>query len=253
MTDNTTNVNNANPTTTPDSSVPATDLAPDLAAAMPADSAPQPDSSGSQQNPFDFTRLAGSSSPSESHDSQVDSQPSSAPAQDDYAIDYGPSWRGSDAERTAITGLAHNAGLPADAAGKFVASVIDYYADAEKQNNQQELEALQTLWGKDFDKNMQGAAKALNRFADEMGLDSTQRQAYSRPEAFLLVHHILSRHLGEQRALGASSPATPASGANDYESFMKTPGVAEILANPLHPQYRAIADQANRALGQKVY
>ena len=187
-----------------------------------------------------------------------DNAPQDAAAQPetttDYAPDYGANWHGTEDERAAITDLAQKAGLSVEGAGKFVSSVLDYYIEQNQQNNQKEFAALQELWGKDFDKKLGATCQALNQFANEMGLDNQQRQAYMRPEAFLLVNHLLSR-LGEHPALGVSSPAPAVAGKTEYERIMNDPesDVHDILLNPNHPKYKETAEKMNALAGVNLF
>lgn len=196
-----------------------------------------------QTNPFDFTAVQSDAPQNTAAQTETTT---------DYAPDYGANWRGTDDERVAITGLAQKAGLSVEGAGKFVSSVLDYYTEQQQQNNQKEFAALQELWGKDFDKKLGATCQALNQFANEMGLNNVQRQAYMRPEAFLLVNHLLSR-LGEHPAVGTSSPSITAK--SEYEQIMSDPSneVHDILMNPNHPKYRETADRMNRLAGVNLY
>ncbi len=196
-------------------------------------------------NPFDFTAVQSDAPQNTAAQTETTT---------DYAPDYGANWRGTEDERVAITDLAQKAGLSVEGAGKFVSSVLDYYTEQQQQNNQKEFAALQELWGKDFDKKLGATCQALNQFANEMGLDNVQRQAYMRPEAFLLVNHLLSR-LGEHPAMGVNSPASSVSGKAEYDRIMKDPEneVHEILMNPNHPKYRETADKMNALAGVSLY
>ena len=198
-------------------------------------------------NPFDFTANAAKQETPQDAATQTETTT-------DYAPDYGANWRGTDDERVAITDLAQKAGLSVEGAGKFVSSVLDYYTEKNKENNEKEFAALQELWGKDFDKKLGATCQALNQFANEMGLDNVQRQAYMRPEAFLLVNHLLSR-LGEHPSIGVNSPAPAISGKAEYDRIMGDPEneVHDILLNPNHPKYRETADKMNALAGIKLY
>ena len=226
------------------------DNATQTADATPEATAPVAESSTQQQstttgNPFDFTAVKS--------DAPQDTV-AQAETTTDYSPDYGANWRGSDEERSAITDLAQKAGLSVEGAGKFVSSVLDYYTEQNQQNNQKEFAALQELWGKDFDKKLGATCQALNQFANEMGLDNQQRQAYMRPEAFLLVNHLLSR-LGEHPALGVSSPAPAVAGKSEYDRIMSDPGneVHDILINPNHPKYKETAEKMNALAGVNLF
>ena len=228
------------------------DNAPQTEAVTPEATAPATETTEQQQatsgNPFDFTANVVQAQ------TETPQEPAQAETTSDYAPDYGANWRGTDEERTAINGLAQKAGLTAEHAGKFVSSVLDYYADRNQQNAQKDFEALQELWGKDFDKKLGATCQALNQFANDKGLDNTQRQAFMRPESFLLAEYFVSR-LGEHPAMGVNSPAPAISGKAEYERIMGDPEneVHDILMNPNHPKYRETADKMNARAGIKLY
>ncbi len=221
---------NQTPDVTPQTSSPAT---------QPTDQQP------TASNPFDFTAVQSDSPQNSSAHPETTT---------DYAPDYGANWHGTDDERSAINNLAQQAGLSVEGAGKFVSSVLDYYTEQQRQNNASEFAALQELWGKDFDKNLGATCQALNQFANEMGLDDAQRQAFMRPEAFLLVNHLLTR-LGEHPAVGVNSPSPVMNAKAEYDRIMADPEneVHEILINPNHPKYRETADRMNALAGFHLY
>lgn len=206
-------------------------------------------SPSAQPDPFNFIGASGKENEavvsSLTHASPPDANP-------DYSIDFGPGYRGSDSEREFLTSTAHKHNISAESASGFFRDAIDYYTAQVQEHNQTELKALQDLWGADFDRRMGRAASELDNFCRNLGISPDQASAYMSPEAFFLVDYFVSR-LSESRAVGTKSAAVAATGKAAYESMMSDPAIADILANPNHPQYRAIADRANRALGSDVY
>lgn len=217
---------------------------PEPALPTPADPAPTPEQPAPPANPFDFT--------------QFTDEPETAPAEppadpSPYQIEFGEQFVGSADDRELITKHAQACGLEAATASKFVNAVYAGIRERQQEHDAAELQALQNIWGADFDRNTHATGKLIFDACKELGVPQEAMVSFMRPDTYLLVNHLRSK-MGETRAVGLATPSRK-EGPEDAMRLLNAPGSEEvsILSNPNHPKYRETADAMNKRFGVNLF
>ena len=182
--------------------------------ASPVDS-PPPANPPVPSNPYDFSGGA------EQPDPDPGSPPPLSPQEEtEYEIDFGEGFVENDALRDMLKGHARAAGLPADAAGKFLSEVAASIRADEEAAFKEAVEALKDEWGAEYETNV-SAAKAFARMTGVGGLKG-----------------------------GGQIPAKT-DPADEAQAILSDPNhrYYKAIADPSHPQWREATDYYNKLVG----
>lgn len=197
-----------------------------------------------QVNPFDFT-----AEPEEDGgDSTAD-----APEEGEYTLDFGADFGGTDDVRNLITKQAREAGISAEAGSKFVAAVCRGLKEGVIAQGQAAYKQLEDVWGAEFGKNMKGTKATLHGMLKEGVISESEVAGLMNPAVFKLVNHLRSR-MGEGASVGTKQAAKE-DPATEYARIMNDTKSHEfqVLMNPSHPEYKAIAERVNKLVGRRLY
>lgn len=196
-----------------------------------------------EQNPFDFT-----AEPEEESEESAD-----APEEGEYTLDFGADFGGTDEVRSMITKHARDAGISAEAGSKFVAAVCRGLKEGVIAQGQAAYKQLEDVWGADFGKNMKGTKATLHGMLKEGVISESEVAGLMNPAVFKLVNHLRSR-MGEGASVGTKQAAKE-DPATEYARIMNDTKSHEfqVLMNPSHPEYKAIAERVNKLVGRRLY
>ena len=198
-------------------------------------------------NPFDFTTV-------EDAEAEGGGKPEAAEDGAEYKPDFGANFNEDDKTRAAVTQLARDAGLPADAAGKFVAGMCDMFKQQDMEKAKAEYDGLREDWGAKFEQNMVETGKYLKGMLMRGEIRAEDAGQLQNPAVYRLVQTMRSK-LGEGKVAGASAQGTPTNSQTVLDDILNNPQnpMYKILANPRDPKYRETADQVNRMAGFRLY
>ena len=132
--------------------------------ASPVDS-PPPANPPVPPNPYDFSGGAEQPVP------DPGSTPPLSPQEEtEYEIDFGEGFVENDALRDMLKGHARAAGLPADAAGKFLSEVAASIRADEEEAFKEADEALKDEWGAEYETNVSAAKAFARKLSVESGV-----------------------------------------------------------------------------------
>ena len=217
---------------------------------QPGASTPQETGDGAAGggNPFDFTtapegEAEGGGKPEATEEEAAD-----------YKPDFGANFNEDEKTRAAVTQLARDAGLPADAAGKFVAGMCDMFKQQDAERAKADYDGLREDWGAKFEQNMVDTGKYLKGMLTRGEIRAEDAGQLQNPAVYRLVHAMRSK-LGEGKVAGASAQGTPTNSQTVLDDILNNPQnpMYKILANPRDPKYRETADQVNRMAGFRLY
>lgn len=196
-----------------------------------------------EQNPFDFT-----AEPEEESEESAD-----APEEGEYTLDFGDAFGGTDDVRNLITKQAREAGISAEAGSKFVAAVCRGLKEGVIAQGQAAYKQLEDVWGAEFGKNMKGTKATLHGMLKEGVISESEVAGLMNPAVFKLVNHLRSR-MGEGGSVGTKQAAKE-DPATEYARIMNDTKSHEfqVLMNPSHPEYKAIAERVNKLVGRRLY
>lgn len=202
-------------------------------------------------NPFDF------SAEEEDEGGEAESEPSAdgegEAGGEEYVLDFGAAFGGSDEVRGMITRHAREAGITAEAGSRFISRVCEELRVGAQRAAVDGYKALEEEWRGDFEVKMRGCKQVLRGLVRSGAVSEQDVQALMHPAVFRVVD-ALRAGAGEVGAVGVKAGAT-LSNKEAYQRIMNDPkGEAfQILMNPSHPKYRETADYVNRLAGVKVY
>lgn len=191
-------------------------------------------------NPFDFTNIE-----PEPQEQQAPDVPNDTP----YVLDMGTDYDGNQETTDMITQAAQKCGLDAGAAGQFVGQVCAGLKAAQDQAVKQANEALMKEWGSSYDSNMKGAGQFLAAMARQLGIEDTQ--PLMNPAVFRLAH-AMRQMGGEKMAAGTTATDTRTS-QQRFDAIMADPSKQAILMNPMHPDYKRVAAEANACMPSPLF
>lgn len=196
------------------------------------------------QNPFDFT-----AEPEEESEESAEAEEQ----QGEYLLDFGDAFGGTDDVRSMITKHAREAGISAEAGSKFVAAVCRGLKEDAIAQGQAAYKALEDVWGADFGKNMKGTKATLHGMLKEGVISESEVAGLMNPAVFKLVNHLRSR-MGEGGSVGTKQAAKE-DPATEYARIMNDTKSHEfqVLMNPSHPEYKAVAERVNKLVGRRLY
>ncbi|MBR3925547.1 MAG: hypothetical protein IKJ58_02150 [Akkermansia sp.] len=214
---------------------------PEVVAETPVETPAEPEET---VNPFDFT-----AEPEE--ESEASEEPEPEPG--DYQLDFGEAFGGNDTVRGMITKHAREAGISVEAGSKFVSAVCKSLQADAVEKGEAAYKQLEDSWGAEFDRNMKGTKAALHSMLKAGVISESEVSSLMNPAVFKLVHHLRSR-MGEGAALGTKQAAKE-DPATEYARIMNDTKSHEfqVLMNPSHPEYKAIAERVNKLVGRRLY
>ena len=204
--------------------------------ASPVDS-PPPANPPVPPNPYDFSGGAEQPVP------DPGSTPPLSPQEEtEYEIDFGEGFVENDALRDMLKGHARAAGLPADAAGKFLSEVAASIRADEEEAFKEADEALKDEWGAEYETNV-SAAKAS-------GVSMEKMAVFASPDGFRVLHAI-SRLTGEGGLKGGGQIPAKTDPADEAQAILSDPNhrYYKAIADPSHPQWREATDYYNKLVG----
>ena len=199
----------------------------------------------SDVNPFDFTQ-------------EDNPDPAQPPANgdpgDDYVLELGESFTGTDETRSMIATHAKANGIAPDAAGAFVTQVCDSLLAAQREADKAALESLKGEWKGDFDGNMAATRRFIADAVKHGGISKEDAQALMNPHVFKLCN-VLRGMVGEERTRGAGQAAGAQSRQQEMDDIINNPDnpYHKDLFNPGSKGYKAAAEHFNRLAGVKIY
>ena len=141
----------------------------------------------------------------------------------------------NDALRDMLKGHARAAGLPADAAGKFLSEVAASIRADEEAAFKEADEALKDEWGAEYETNVSAAKAFARKLSVESGVSMEKMAVFASPDGFRVLHAI-SRLTGEGGLKGGGQIPAKTDPADEAQA---------ILSDPNHRYYKAIADPSH--------
>ena len=212
--------------------------------ASPVDS-PPPADPPVPSNPYDFSGGA------EQSDPDPGSPPPLSPQEEtEYEIDFGEGFVENDALRDMLKGQARAAGLPADAAGKFLSEVAASIRADEEEAFKEADEALKEEWGAEYETNVSAAKAFARKLSVESGVSMEKMAVFASPDGFRVLHAI-SRLTGEGGLKGGGQIPAKTDPADEAQAILSDPNhrYYKAIADPSHPQWREATDYYNKLVG----
>lgn len=212
--------------------------------ASPVDS-PPPADPPVPSNPYDFSGGA------EQPDPDPGSTPPLSPQEEtEYEIDFGEGFVENDALRDMLKGHAREAGLPADAAGKFLSEVAASIRADEEEAFKEADEALKDEWGAEYETNVSAAKAFARKLSVESGVPMEKMAVFASPDGFRVLHAI-SRLTGEGGLKGGGQIPAKTDPADEAQAILSDPNhrYYKAIADPSHPQWREATDYYNKLVG----
>lgn len=211
---------------------------------VPVETATEAGEEVQEQNPFDFT-----AEPEEESEERAEAEEQ----QGEYLLDFGDAFGGTDDVRNLITKQAREAGISAEAGSKFVAAVCRGLKEGVIAQGQAAYKQLEDEWGANFGKNMKGTKATLHGMLKEGVISESEVAGLMNPAVFKLVNHLRSR-MGEGASVGTKQAAKE-DPATEYARIMNDTKSHEfqVLMNPSHPEYKAVAERVNKLVGRRLY
>ena len=212
--------------------------------ASPVDS-PPPADPPVPSNPYDFSGGA------EQSDPDPGSPPPLSPQEEtEYEIDFGEGFVENDALRDMLKGHARAAGLPADAAGKFLSEVAASLRADEEEAFKEADEALKDEWGAEYETNVSAAKAFARKLSVESGVPMEKMAVFASPDGFRVLHAI-SRLTGEGGLKGGGQIPAKTDPADEAQAILSDPNPRyyKAIADPSHPQWREATDYYNKLVG----
>ncbi|WP_298084579.1 hypothetical protein [uncultured Akkermansia sp.] len=212
--------------------------------ASPVDS-PPPADPPVPSNPYDFSGGA------EQSDPDPGSPPPLSPQEEtEYEIDFGEGFVENDALRDMLKGHARAAGLPADAAGKFLSEVAASIRADEEEAFKEADEALKDEWGAEYETNVSAAKAFARKLSVESGVSMEKMAVFASPGGFRVLHAI-SRMTGEGGLKGGGQIPAKTDPADEAQAILSDPNhrYYKAIADPSHPQWREATDYYNKLVG----
>ena len=212
--------------------------------ASPVDS-PPPADPPVPSNPYDFSGGA------EQSDPDPGSPPPLSPQEEtEYEIDFGEGFVENDALRDMLKGHARAAGLPADAAGKFLSEVAASIRADEEEAFKEADEALKDEWGAEYETNVSAAKAFARKLSVESGVPMEKMAVFASPDGFRVLHAI-SRLTGEGGLKGGGQIPAKTDPADEAQAILSDPNhrYYKAIAAPSHPQWREATDYYNKLVG----
>lgn len=212
--------------------------------ASPVDS-PPPADPPVPSNPYDFSGGAEQPNP------DPGSTPPLSPQEEtEYEIDFGEGFVENDALRDMLKGHAREAGLPADAAGKFLSEVAASIRADEEEAFKEADEALKDEWGAEYETNVSAAKAFARKLSVESGVPMEKMAVFASPDGFRVLHAI-SRLTGEGGLKGGGQIPAKTDPADEAQAILSDPNhrYYKAIADPSHPQWREATDYYNKLVG----
>lgn len=212
--------------------------------ASPVDS-PPPANPPVPSNPYDFSGGA------EQPDPDPGSPPPLSPQEKtEYEIDFGEGFVENDALRDMLKGHARAAGLPADAAGKFLSEVAASIRADEEAAFKEADEALKDEWGAEYETNVSAAKAFARKLSVESGVSMEKMAVFASPDGFRVLHAI-SRLTGEGGLKGGGQIPAKTNPADEAQAILSDPNhrYYKAIADPSHPQWREATAYYNKLVG----
>ena len=212
--------------------------------ASPVDS-PPPADPPVPSNPYDFSGGA------EQSDPDPGSPPPLSPQEEtEYEIDFGEGFVENDALRDMLKGHARAAGLPADAAGKFLSEVAASIRADEEEAFKEADEALKDEWGAEYETNVSAAKAFARKLSVESGVSMEKMAVFASPDGVRVLHAI-SRMTGEGGLKGGGQIPAKTDPADEAQAILSDPNhrYYKAIADPSHPQWREATDYYNKLVG----
>lgn len=209
--------------------------------ASPVDS-PPPANPPVPPNPYDFSGGAEQPVP------DPGSTPPLSPQEEtEYEIDFGEGFVENDALRDMLKGHARAAGLPADAAGKFLSEVAASIRADEEEAFKEADEALKDEWGAEYETNVSAAKAFARKLSVESGVPMEKMAVFASPDGFRVLHAI-SRLTGEGGLKGGGQIPAKTDPADEAQAILSDPNhrYYKAIADPSHPQWREATDYYNK-------
>lgn len=212
--------------------------------ASPVDS-PPPANPPVPSNPYDFSGGAEQPVP------DPGSTPPLSPQEEtEYEIDFGEGFVENDALRDMLKGHARAAGLPADAAGKFLSEVAASIRADEEAAFKEADEALKDEWGAEYETNVSAAKAFARKLSVESGVSMEKMAVFASPDGFRVLHAI-SRLTGEGGLKGGGQIPAKTNPADEAQAILSDPNhrYYKAIADPSHPQWREATAYYNKLVG----
>lgn len=212
--------------------------------ASPVDS-PPPANPPVPSNPYDFSEGAEQPVP------DPGSTPPLSPQEEtEYEIDFGEGFVENDALRDMLKGHARAAGLPADAAGKFLSEVAASIRADEEEAFKEADEALKDEWGAEYETNVSAAKAFARKLSVESGVSMEKMAVFASPDGFRVLHAI-SRLTGEGGLKGGGQIPAKTDPADEAQAILSDPNhrYYKAIADPSHPQWREATAYYNKLVG----
>lgn len=229
------------------SGVGGVDMAQDAAQDMAQDEAQ--DAGAEAADPWDFD----AEEAEDSAEATAQAEAQEAEEAEEYVLEFGQHYTGSEQTTARITAIAKESGLDAKGFSKALQGITEYLVEQQAQVRASGLEDLKSAWKSDFDKNMKQVRGVLREAFAGQELSAERKAALQSADVFKLVHHLASR-VGEQAAaVGRAAPVMSAK--QQAEDMLNNPNnpLREALLNPSHAKHKYAAEQYNKLFGVRVF
>ena len=156
----------------------------------------------------------------------------------------------NDALRDMLKGHARAAGLPSDAAGKFLSEVAASIRADEEAAFKEADEALKDEWGAEYETNVSAAKAFARKLSVESGVPMEKMAVFASPDGVRVLHAI-SRLTGEGGLKGGGQIPAKTDPADEAQAILSDPNhrYYKAIADPSHPQWREATDYYNKLVG----
>lgn len=210
------------------------------------------DAAGAEEvNPFDFSVEDDDGEGADGEGAEAEGEGEGGG--EEYVLDFGAAFGGSDEVRGMITRYARDAGITAEAGSRFISGVCEELRVGAQRAAVEGYKQLEEAWKGDFEVRMRGCKQVLRELVKGGVVSEEEGRGLLTPGVFKVVDALRSR-VGEVGAVGTKAAATM-SNKEAYSRIMSDPKSEQfqILMNPSHPKYRETADYVNRLAGARIY
>lgn len=172
---------------------------------------------------------------------------------EEYVLDLGKHYTGTEETTQRITAIAREAGLSAEGFSKAMQGITELLVERQSAQRAAGLEALKADWKGDFDKNMKQVRGVLREAFAGQELGAERCAALQNADVFRLVHRLASQVGEASAAIGKAAPAM--SPKQEAEEMFRNPEhpLHDALLNPAHKQHRYAADKYNKLVGMNIF
>lgn len=206
---------------------------------------PSPADPPAPANPYDLSDKGDPVNPD-----PANPPPSNQEPETPYEIEWGDGFVENDALRQMLAGHAKASGLPPAEAGKFLNEVAASIRADEEAALKEADRSLREDWGSDYETNVASAKAFARKLSKESGVPMEKLGVFASPDGFRLLNAIAAT-VGEGGLKGGSQTVKAVSPAEEANEMLTNPNhrYYKAIADPSHPQWREATNYYNRLVG----